>query len=101
MATPTQIKKLAELLAAPADDVDALAVDVWALVEQLQGARDRHVIVAFHPVHNVLETVGPYSTDLQARKDAINRIVQSGGTQVRISRLKAPESIDNGSGRLM
>jgi hypothetical protein len=101
VATPTQLKKLGDLLAQPADSVEDLAVTVWDLVETLQGARDRHVIVAFHPEHNVLECVGPYSTDLQARKDAINRIVQSGGTQVRISRLKAPESIDNGPGRLM
>lgn len=99
-ATPTQLRKLAELLSSPADDVDTLAAAVWALVETLQASRDRHVIVAYHPTHNVLETVGPYSTDLQARRDAVHRIVETGGTQVRIARLKDPANINNGPGRL-
>ena len=101
MATPTQLKKLADLLAQPADSVEHLAETVWNTVEALQASRDRHVIVAYHPQHNVLETVGPYATDLQARKDAVHRIVQTGGTQVRIAKLKEHASIDNGPGRLM
>ena len=93
-ATPTQLRKIAELLSSPADSVDELARTVWDTVEALQGARDRFVTVAYHPQHNVLVVVGPYNTDNQARKDAVNRIVQTGGTQVRIARLYAPESID-------
>lgn len=96
-ATPTQIRKLAELLTQPADDVDTLAAEVWQLVEELQASRDRYLIFAYHPQFNIAEAVGPYNTDNQARKDAINRIVQTGGTQARIIKLKAPQAIDNGA----
>jgi hypothetical protein len=99
--TPTQLKKIAELLAQPANSADDLARTLWDTVETLQGSRDRYILVAYHPTHNVLEAVGPYPTDRQARKDVSERIVQTGGTQVRVARLKAPESIDNGPGRLL
>lgn len=93
-ATPTQLRKLAELLSQPADSVDTLAGDVWNLVEALQASRERFVTVAYHPAHNVLVAVGPYNTDNQARRDAVHRVVQTGGTQVRIARLYAPENVD-------
>lgn len=92
-ATPTQLRKLAELLSTPADDVDVLAASAWALMESLQGSRERFVTVAYHPQHNVLVAVGPYNTDLQARRDAVHRVVQTGGTQVRIARLYAPDGV--------
>ena len=86
--------QLYELYEAHKRTIHRDAADVWQLVESLQASRERFVTVAYHPAHNVLVAVGPYNTDNQARKDVVNRVVQTGGTQVRIARLYAPESVD-------
>ena len=81
-------------LTKPASDVETLAEDVWNLIEELQAARERWIVVAWHPTVNVLTTVGPYATFNQAVKDAPKRIVNTGKTQVRCARLHDPDSID-------
>lgn len=91
--TPTQLKRLADLLAQPADSVEALAESVWETVTDLQNARDRHILFAYHPTLNVAIAYGPYNTDLQARRDAPKRIADTGGTQVRVVKLLDPESV--------
>lgn len=92
--TPTQLRKLADLLSQPADDVDTLAENVWDLVVELQNARERWLLIAWHPKVNVMQAIGPYATYNQAAKDAANRIADSGGTQVKGVRLVDPDTID-------
>ena len=60
---------------------------------------DRWAIVAWHPTVKVLQVVGVYATENQARKDAVNRVAQSGGTQVRVTKVIDPATIDMGLGQ--
>lgn len=97
--TPTQRKRVSELLAKPHESLENLTGEIEALVTQFEIERDRFILFAWHPTHKVAQAVGPYATDNQARKDAVNRIVQSGGTQVRVVKLVDPTSIDIGLGQ--
>ena len=98
--TPTQLKRIAELLSQPADDVDTLAADAWALVTELQTSRDQWIVVAWHPSVQLLTAVGPYATLNQAVKDAPTRIIDTGGTQARAALLHDPDQIDT-SGQMV
>lgn len=98
--TPTQRKRVSELLAKPADSLENLTGEIETLITQFEIERDRYILFAWHPTVSVAQAVGPYATDNQARKDAVNRIVQSGGTQVRVVKLVDPTSIDAGPGKL-
>lgn len=97
--TPTQRKRLSELLAKPHDSLENLLGEVETLVSDMLVERDRWAIVAWHPTLSVMQIVGVYVTENQARKDAVNRIVESGGTQVRIGKVTDPASIDTGLGQ--
>lgn len=97
--TPTQRKRVSELLAKPHESLENLTGEIEALVTQFEIERDRFILFAWHPTHKVAQAIGPYATDNQARKDAVNRIVQSGGTQVRVVKLVDPTSIDIGLGQ--
>ena len=92
--TPTQLRAVIALLSQPHDSVEDLANTVWDTIQNLQNGRDRFVTVAWHPAMNVLMVVGPYATDLQARRDAPRRVVNSGHTAVRVARLYDPDRID-------
>ena len=92
-ATPTQLKRIADLLVKPASDVDTLAEQVWNLVDELMSGRNRYTIFAYHPSLNLAVSYGPYNTELQARRDAPKRIADTGGTQVRIVKLLDPDNV--------
>ena len=96
--TPTQQRRLSELLAKPSDSLENLLGDIEELVTTFERERDRFILFAWHPTLRVAQAIGPYNTVNQARKDAEHRIVQSGGTQVRVVKLADPTSIDIGSG---
>lgn len=90
---------MSELLAKPNESLESLLGEIESLVTSFEVERDRFILFAWHPVHKVAQAVGPYATENQARKDAVNRIVQSGGTQVRVVKLVDPSSIDTGLGQ--
>lgn len=96
--TPTQRKRLSDLLAKPNESLENLLGEIESLVSSFERERDRFVLFAWHPAHKIAQAVGPYGTWNQAKKDAPNRIVQTGGTQVRITQLVDPSQIDVGSG---
>ena len=97
--TPTQRKRVSELLAKPNESLENLLGDIESLITTFEVERDRFILFAWHPQHKVAQAVGPYATENQARKDAVNRIVQSGGTQVRVVKLVEPSTIDTGLGQ--
>lgn len=86
------------MLAKPNESLENLLGDIQELITAFECERDRFILFAWHPTVKVAQAVGPYATVNQARKDAQNRIVQSGGTQVRVVKLQDPTQIDVGAG---
>lgn len=94
-AKPTEVKKLVTLLDSEAPDVETLAKDVFQLVEDLLNARQRYVVFAVHPgLNNLVQAVGPYNTQEQARKDYVKRIsAYDNNTFARLALLRHPDTI--------
>lgn len=97
--TPTQRRRLSELLAKPNESLESLLGEVEELITKFEIERDRFILFAWHPTHRVAQAIGTYATENQARKDAVNRIVQSGGTQVTVVKLVDPSTVDTGLGQ--
>ena len=94
MAKPTEIKKVAALLEQPADDAEDMAKKVWGLVEELLIQRTQYVVFVIHPSLNIIQAVGPYSTEAQLRKDYAKRIhAYDSASYARIAQLKDPSTI--------
>ena len=94
-AKPTEVKKLVALLDSEAPDVETLAKDVFNLVEDLLNARQRYVVFAVHPgLNNLVQAVGPYNTQEQARKDYVKRIAAyDNNSFARLALLRHPDTI--------
>ena len=99
--TPTQRKRVSDLLASPSESLESLTGEIEALITKFEIERERFILFAWHPEHKVAQAIGTYATENQARKDAVNRIVQTGGTQVRVVKLVDPSTIETGQGKLM
>jgi len=94
VAKPTEIKKVAALLEQPADDAEDMAKKVWELVEQLLRERTQYVVFAVHPSLNIIQAVGPYSTEAQLKKDYAKRIhAYDTHSYAKIAQLKDPSLI--------
>ena len=97
-AKPTELKKLVALLDEEAPSAEWLAKEVFLLVEELLNKRQRYVVFAVHPTVNVIQAVGPYNTQDQARKDYVKRInAIDNHSFARLALLKHPDNI-NGDG---
>lgn len=96
--TPTQRKRVGELLAKPHESLENLTGELEELISSFEVERDRWATVVWHPTHKVLQVIGLYATFNQAAKDTGKRIVQTGGTQVRIAKVLDPSTIDIGAG---
>lgn len=93
-AKPTEVKKLVALLDSEAPDVETLAKEVFKLVEDLLNQRQRYVVFAVHPSLNLVQAVGPYNTQEQARKDYVKRIgAYDNNSFARLALLRYPDSI--------
>lgn len=93
-AKPSELKKLIALLDAEAPDVETLGKEVFQLVEDLLNQRQRYVIFAVHPSLNLIQAVGPYNTQEQARKDYVKRIgAYDNHSFARLALLRYPDSI--------
>jgi hypothetical protein len=94
-AKPNELKKIIALLDAEAPDVEWLAKEVFKLVEECLNARQRYVVFAVHPSVNVIQAVGPYNTQDQARKDYVKRICAiDNHSFARLALMKHPDMID-------
>ena len=94
MAKPTEIKKVAALLEQDADDAEDMAKKVWDLVEELLIQRTQYIVFAVHPTLNIIQAVGPYSTEAQLKKDYAKRIhAYDSSSYARIAQLKDPSLI--------
>jgi len=93
-AKPTELKKLIALLDSEAPDVETLAKELFLLVEDLLNQRQRYVVFAVHPSLNIVQAVGPYNTQEQARKDYVKRIgAYDNNSFARLALLRYPDSI--------
>ena len=93
-AKPSELKKLIALLDSEAPDVDTLGKEVFQLVEDLLNDRQRYVVFAVHPSMNLVQAVGPYNTQEQARKDYVKRIsAYDNNSFARLALLRYPDSI--------
>jgi len=94
-AKPNELKKLVALLDEEAPSAEWLAKEVFSLVEELLNKRQRYVVFAVHPTVNVIQAVGPYNTQEQARKDYVKRICAiDNHSFARLALLKHPDSIN-------
>jgi hypothetical protein len=94
-AKPNELKKLVALLDEEAPSAEWLAKEVFLLVEELLNNRQRYVVFAVHPTVNVIQAVGPYNTQEQARKDYVKRICAiDNHSFARLALLKHPDSIN-------
>jgi hypothetical protein len=93
-AKPSELKKLVALLDSEAPDVETLAKEIFLLVEDLLNQRQRYVVFAVHPTLNLVQAVGPYNTQEQARKDYVKRIsAYDNNSLARLALLRYPDSI--------
>jgi hypothetical protein len=63
-----EMEEIVELLSREHDNVDALALEVWKLVDSLRRDRELYVLAVRHAGINFL--YGPYESDSLALKDA-------------------------------
>ena len=91
---PTELKKLVALLDEEAPSAEWLAKAVWELMEELVAKRQQYVVFAVHPSLNLVQAVGPYTTQEQARKDYVKRIgAYDNNSFARLALLRYPDSI--------
>ena len=92
---PTEIKAIANLLMQEHPDVDTLAEVIIQTIDELRAKRELYAIVAIHPSLQIVQVIGPYGTEAQARKDAPKRITKY-DTQSRayIGKMRDPSMIE-------
>jgi hypothetical protein len=95
-AKPTELRKVIALLEGEAPDVETLAKDVFATIEEMLNHRQRYVVFVVHPSLNLVQAVGPYDTVEKAKKDYVKRVgIYDRQTRIQLALLKHPDMIQS------